>query len=122
MSSSTTAKLLGCDYWLVVSTPHASTTAEDIGAHVDEHIGWLLSLEETGSLLMSGPLVDGPEVRAGCGMTVLRAVDAAEARALAEQDPFVRAGLRSFDLFLWRINEGSVGITASLGTGTFRWH
>jgi uncharacterized protein len=121
VSSSTTAKLLGSDYWLVVSTPHESTTPDDIGAHLDEHVGWLLKLEESGALLMSGPLLDGPGVRAGSGMTVLRAADAAEARVLAEQDPFVRADLRSFDLFRWRVNEGSIGITASLGTGTFRW-
>lgn len=121
MSSPTSARLLGREYWLVVSKPHESTTEDGIGAVVEEHIAWLLGLEEAGVLVMSGPLVEGPGARAGSGMTVLRADDAAGARAIAEQDPFVRADLRSFDLFRWRVNEGSIGITVSLGTGSFQW-
>ncbi len=121
MSSTTAARLLGRDYWLVVWTPHGSTTADDIAGHVDEHVTWLLGLEESGVLVMSGPLLEGPGARPGSGMTVLRAADAGTARALAEQDPFVRADLRSFELFRWRVNEGSIGITVSLGTGAFRW-
>lgn len=121
MSSTTAARLLGRDYWLVVWTPHGSTAADDIACHVDEHVTWLLGLEESGVLVMSGPLLEGPGARPGSGMTVLRAADAGTARALAEQDPFVRADLRSFELFRWRVNEGSIGITVSLGTGAFRW-
>ena len=115
-------RLLGRDYWLAVWRPHDSTTAEDIAAVVDEHVEWLLGLESDGALLLSGPLLEGPGTRPGSGITVVRAADADEARRLAEQDPFVRAGLRTFDLFRWRINEGSVGVTLDLGSGSFRWH
>lgn len=116
------ARLLGRDYWLVVSKPRESTTPEQVAAVVGEHVDWLLDLESTGVVVMSGPLFDGPGVGPGSGMTVLRAADAEQARAIADQDPFVRAGLRSFELFRWRVNEGSIAVTVELGSGTFRWH
>jgi len=115
-------RLLGRDYWLVHSTPHEETTPEQIAAVVDEHIEWLLELESAGVVVLSGPLLDGPGARPGSGMTVLRAADADAARVIAEQDPFVKAGLRTFDLFRWRVNEGSIAVTVELGSGSFRWH
>jgi predicted Rossmann fold nucleotide-binding protein DprA/Smf involved in DNA uptake len=36
-------------------------------------------------------------------------------------DPFVRAGLRTFAVYRWRLNEGCVGVRLSLGTGTYEW-
>jgi uncharacterized protein YciI len=116
------AGLLGRDYWLVHSAPHDTTTPEQIAAVVDEHVEWLLGLESAGVVVLSGPLLDGPGARPGSGMTVLRAADADAARAIADQDPFVTAGLRTFDLFRWRVNEGSIAVTVELGSGSFRWH
>jgi uncharacterized protein YciI len=115
-------RLLRRDYWLVLSTPRSSTSAEDIAAVVDAHLDWMLSLEESGVLVMSGPLLEGPGVGPGSGVTVLRAHDAGEAARIAGQDPFVIASLRTFDVFLWQVGEGSIGVTVSLGTGTYRWH
>jgi len=42
-------------------------------------------------------------------------------RAVAAGDPFVRAGLRTFAVYRWRLNEGCVGVRLSLGTGTYEW-
>lgn len=55
-------------------------------------------------------------------MTVLRAPDGAAAAAIAAADPFVVVGLRTPSVFGWRVNEGAIGVTVSLGTGTYRWH
>jgi uncharacterized protein len=115
------SRLLARDYWLILSTPLDGTDRAAIEAQVDEHLAWLLTLEQSGVLLMSGPLLSGPGVRPGSGVTVLRAVDEDAARAIAAEDPFVRAGLRTFAVHHWRINEGSVGIRVSLGTGTYEW-
>lgn len=115
-------RLLARDYWLVLSTPAPTTTAEDLRAHLDAHLAWLVGLEEDGTLLMSGPLLEGDGVGPGSGVTVLRAAGAQAAAAIAAQDPFVRAGLRTPSVFRWRVNEGSVGITVSLATGTYTWH
>jgi uncharacterized protein len=114
-------RLLGRDYWLIVSTPSAGTGQADIDALVDEHIRWLLDLEREHVVVMSGPLLSGPGTGPGSGVTVLRAADAAAAEAIAGQDPFVRAGLRTFAVYQWRVNEGSIGIQMSLGAGTFDW-
>ena len=32
------------------------------------------------------------------------------------------AGLRTFEVYRWRLNEGSVSVRMSLGTGTYDWH
>jgi uncharacterized protein YciI len=113
--------LLGRDYWLVLSTPLAGTDEAAIEAHVAEHVRWLLDLEREHVVVMSGPLLAGPGTGPGSGVTVLRAADAAAADAIAARDPFVTAGLRSYAIYHWRVNEGSIGIQVSLGAGTFDW-
>jgi uncharacterized protein YciI len=115
------SELLGRDYWLIWSTPTKSTTAQDIEATLDEHLRWLLGLEADGIILLSGPLLSGPDVGPGSGVTVLRANSEQHARAIAENDPFVTAGLRSIQVLRWRVNEGSIGIRLSLGTGGYSW-
>ncbi len=113
--------LLGRDYWVIVSTPHPSTGGADIERHLDDHLSWLLKLETEGTVFLSGPLTSGPGTGPGSGITILRASSAQEAAAVAATDPFVVAGLRSFEVYGWRLNEGGVQIQMSLGTGTFQW-
>jgi uncharacterized protein len=113
--------LLGRDYWLVVSTPAPSTTAADIERHRDAHLSWLLDLEAGGTVFLSGPLTSGPGTGPGSGVTVLRAATAEQARAIAGGDPFVVAGLRTVEVFGWRVNEGAIRISMSLGTGSYAW-
>ena len=113
--------LLGRDYWLILSTPVAGTGQADIDARAGEHIAWLLGLERDGVLFLSGPLLSGPGTGPGSGVTVLRAADQDHAASMAANDPFVVAGLRTFTVHRWRLNEGSIGIRLSLGTATYDW-
>src|SRR5260221_6009599 len=113
--------MLGHDYWLVRSTPLPGTTGADIVRHADDHVAWLLKLEADGVVFLSGPLTSGPGVAPGAGVTVLRADSAADAAAIAAADPFVLAGLRTFEVFGWRVNEGAVAVQLSLGTGRYTW-
>jgi uncharacterized protein YciI len=115
--ASALSRLLGRDYWLIWTVPMAGTTQQAIGEHVEKHVAWMLGLEAKGVLFLSGPLLSGP----GSGVTVIRADDQDAARAVAAADPFVQAGLRTFTLHRWRLNEGSVSVTISLGTGTHDW-
>jgi uncharacterized protein YciI len=115
------SRLLARDYWLILSTPTESTGQADIEAHVEEHVAWLLELERDQVLFVSGPLLSGPGTGPGSGATAIRAADEDEARRIAAGDPFVKAGLRTFEVHRWRINEGSVSVRVSLGTGTYEW-
>lgn len=114
-------QLLGRDYWLILSTPMAGTAQEAIDGCAVEHIAWLLGLEKDGVLFLSGPLLSGPGTGPGSGVTVLRAAGQDEAEAIAARDPFVLAGLRTFTVHQWRLNEGSIGVRLSLGTGRYEW-
>jgi uncharacterized protein len=114
--------LLARDYWLILSTAAEGTDASAIDALVPEHVAWLLELERDGVLFVSGPLLSGPGVGPGSGVTVVRAADEEAARLVAAGDPFVRAGLRTFEVYRWRVNEGTVSVRVSLGTGTYEWH
>lgn len=114
--------MLRRDYWVVVSKPTEGTDQAAIDAHVREHIASLLELERDDVVFVSGPLLSGPGVSRGSGLTVLRADHEASARLIASGDPFVRAGLRTFEVHRWRITEGSVSTMVSLGAGTFEWH
>jgi uncharacterized protein len=115
------SRLLARDYWLIWSTPAAGADEAAISGLVPEHVAWLLELERAELLFVSGPLLSGPGTGPGSGVTVLRAPDEAAARAIAARDPFVRAGLRTFAVHRWRLNEGSVSIRLSLGTGGYEW-
>jgi uncharacterized protein len=115
------SRLLGRDYWLVLSTPVAGTSQADIDARAGQHIAWLLGLEQDGVLFLSGPLLSGPGTGPGSGVTVLRAAGQDEAESIAARDPFVLAGLRTFTVHRWRLNEGSIGVRLSLGAGRYDW-
>jgi uncharacterized protein len=113
--------LLGRDYWLILSTPASGTGQADIDARAPEHIAWLLGLERDGVVFLSGPLLSGPGTGPGSGVTVLRADSQDQAGAIAAKDPFVLAGLRTFTVHRWRLNEGSISVRLSLGTATYDW-
>lgn len=114
-------RLLGRDYWLIWSVPVAGTDQAAVDARAEEHVAWLLGLEAGGVLFLSGPLLSGPGTGPGSGVTVIRADDQNAAHAIASADPFVRAGLRTFTVHRWRLNEGRVDVTVSLGTGAYDW-
>jgi uncharacterized protein YciI len=115
------SRLLGRDYWLILSTPTEGTGQAAIGSLVAEHVRWLLQLERDDVLFLSGPLLSGPGTGPGSGATVIRAADADAAQSVAAGDPFVLAGLRTFTVHRWRLNEGSIGVRISLGTATYDW-
>ena len=56
------------------------------------------SMDESGKLLIAGPFSDGGDLR---GMFVFRVVSLEEAKALAEQDPVVKAGRLRLEWHPW---------------------
>ncbi|HXX04160.1 MAG TPA: YciI family protein, partial [Xanthobacteraceae bacterium] len=82
--------------------------------HLPAHLEYMIELEKRGVLFASGPLADGAGPPSGAGLTILRAANAGEARALAEADPFVIQGLRSYELKEWTVMEGAFGLRVNL--------
>jgi uncharacterized protein len=67
---------------------------------VDLHAAHLAELDDSGELVMAGPLVE----RAG-GLIVLRTGSAAEAIAIAEEDPLVRDAYQTYELGTWLMSN-----------------
>jgi len=80
----------------------------DLKPYLADHLSYMIALEREGKLFASGPFGDGTR---GDGMTIVRAADAEEARALALRDPFVINGIRTFKIERWTVMEGSLGVT-----------
>ena len=107
-----TQKMWRRKFYAVLSQP--SPTPEKLKPLLPEHLEYMISLEKRGLLFASGPLSDGKGPPTGAGLTVLRVTDIDEARALAEADPFVLNGLRTYELKEWTIMEGTLGLRVNL--------
>ena len=64
----------------------------------EAHMAHIRHMAETGKLLVAGPFTDDGDLR---GMFVFRASSLEEARALAEQDPTVKAGRLILEWHPW---------------------
>jgi uncharacterized protein YciI len=107
-----TRRMLRKKFYAVFSTAVAAPDA--IKEVLPLHLEYMIGLEKKGLVFASGPLTDeGGEPR-GEGLTILRAASAAEARRIAEGDPFFVRGLRTFEVKEWTVMEGSVGLTVNL--------
>ena len=72
------------------------------------HKAYIAGLETGGQVFLAGPLSNAEGTHmSGAGMIVFRAGSIAEARAFAERDPMHKAGIRTFTLQAWRLNEGA---------------
>jgi len=107
-----TAKMLRRKLYVVLSQP--SPTPEKLKALLPAHLEYMIGLEKRGILFASGPLADGAEPPSGAGLTILRAASAGEAQEIAEADPLVANGVRTFHLKEWTIMEGSLGLRVNL--------
>jgi uncharacterized protein YciI len=64
----------------------------------DQHVEYVTSLLDSGKAIIAGPLTDGGEIG---GVFVFRASSAEEAKAWAEADPTVAAGVRIAEMHPW---------------------
>ena len=103
-----TQKMWRRKFYAVLS--QASATPEKLKTLLPAHLEYMIDLERRGVLFASGPLADGEGPPSGAGLTILRAASAREARELAEADPFVSSGLRTFQIKEWTVMEGTMGL------------
>jgi uncharacterized protein YciI len=78
------------------------------------NLDYMIGLEKRGLLFASGPLTEPDAAPSGHGLTILRVRDAAEARGIAEAEPFFAQGLRTFELKEWMMMEGTLGVRVNL--------
>jgi uncharacterized protein YciI len=57
------------------------------------HVDHLKQLKEQDQLVLCGPFIDYPG-----GMVVIRARDIVEATEIAQKDPFIQSGYKSFEI------------------------
>ncbi|MGA7923786.1 MAG: YciI family protein [Thermoplasmata archaeon] len=81
----------------------AGKEAEDLQ---DAHLDFLASLHVAGSLQAAGPFLSPPG-RMVRGMTLHR-LPPDEVRALLANDPAVRAGKLTFQVFTWKVPKGAI--------------
>jgi uncharacterized protein len=109
-------KMLRRKLYVLLSKPLVAP--EKLAPLLAAHLEYMISLEKRGLVFASGPLADGEGPPTGHGLTVLRTTNAQEARTLAEADPFVVNGLRTFELKEWTIMEGTLGLRVNLSDQT----
>jgi hypothetical protein len=114
----TTAKLLGKEMYLVVARPVRSS---EIEKRLADHIAHQIDMEKRGIMFAAGPLYSRGSDIPEAGMFILRANSFEEAEALANEDPLHKAGLRTFTLQKWRINEGSLKITVNFSDQSMKF-
>jgi len=90
---------------LLNEVTNKTTTREIVLAHVQ----YLKTLDKKGQLVMCGPFTN----YAG-GMVIIKAVTFDEAKLVAENDPFVREGFRTYEI---RICELSCEENNHMGMG-----
>jgi len=77
--------------WTPGSTPELQKLQSEHHAHIGK-------MAETGKLIIAGPFADGGDLR---GMLIFRVETPEEAKALAEQDPAVKAGRLILEWHPW---------------------
>ena len=110
-----THNFLGKEMYLVITRPVRSP---EIEKRLTDHLNHQIKLEKEGVLFAAGPLYPRGANVPEAGMFILRANSFEEAEAIAKTDPLHAAGLRSFTLQKWRVNEGSFTVTVNYSDQT----
>jgi uncharacterized protein YciI len=110
-------ELLAKPLYLVLSTP--AHGLERVLEVADEHIDYQRELESRGVMFAAGPLATLDQQNwEGDGAFVYRADSLATAKAIADADPMHHKGARTYEIRLWLLNEGNLGIEVQLSRNT----
>jgi uncharacterized protein YciI len=100
-------------FWVAFQFPIAAE--DEMLKHMADHLRYMDANEN--GVFLSGPLLrEGRTVDEG--MTVLKTEDESEARAFMDAEPLIKAGVRRYELRMWRVQESSLTLTISGFHGT----
>ncbi|MCE7029404.1 YciI family protein [Jiella avicenniae] len=105
-------RMMKAEFYLIEN--RLLTKPDDLKEKIREHLLYMIDLEKSGTLFLSGPLYDDSGAMTGNGMTIIRAGSFEEAEAIASRDPFVEAGYREPRIHRWVVNEGRVNVRLDL--------
>lgn len=94
--------MIDLQLWLVVTR----NTAVDRTPLRTAHREYMAGLVSRGVIFASGPVAATPEGTSNGGATVLRVSDEIEVRRIMDEEPFVRGGARTYELFAWNVRHG----------------
>lgn len=112
------AKMLKMRLWVIITT--AVAPREELDKVLEAHLLHQIRLEKAGIMFGAGPLSNADGSPTGTGMIIIRAESEAEARRIADQDPFHAGGLRTYTLQQWSLNEGRLSITVDFSDQSCR--
>lgn len=98
-----TARMLGKQLYVIHTTP--AGPRERIVEILPQHLEHQVRLEKSGIMFAVGPMANEDGSPAG-GLIVIRAASFQAAREIADSDPLHKAGLRSYTIRRWTVNEG----------------
>lgn len=104
---------LAFEVFIVFSKPIAPP--EEFSKHLPDHLAYIGENEQLGNVMLSGPLSDeAGQDMSGIGFQVWRAESWEAAKAFADGDPMHVAGVKTYELRRWLINEGHLNIQVGL--------
>ncbi|MGD9923095.1 MAG: YciI family protein [Pseudorhodoplanes sp.] len=103
---------------LFMVTYVSKVPANQLAALLPDHFEYMTTLARQGVLFAAGPIMHENGAPTGNGMALFNTASAAEARSLAEKDPFYLHGLRDFDVKEWIFMEGSMTVTLNFAECT----
>jgi len=111
-------KMLRKQLWVVITK--AVAPPQDLSQLLEAHLQHQIRLEKDGILFGAGPLTHADGSPTGTGMIIIRAESEADARRIADQDPFHNSGLRTYTLQRWSLNEGRIMLTIDFSDQSYR--
>ncbi len=102
-----TERFLSKELFVIIGTPSAPHSEQM--RLLPDHLEYQINLEKAGVIFAAGPMynADGTEAP---GLIIIRAASFEAAKAIAEGDPWVKAGVRTYKITRWLIFEGSYSV------------
>jgi uncharacterized protein YciI len=111
-------RMLRKQLWVIITKRVAQP--EEVRKHLKAHLEHQISLEKQGIMYGAGPATVPGENEPAFGLIIIRASDRDEARRIADRDPMHAAGVRTYTLYQWSMNEGRLSITLDFSDRTYR--
>jgi uncharacterized protein YciI len=101
---------------LYIAFSYPTAPQEEIIPHIAEHLRYMAANED--KIFISGPIVKEGQL-VGEGMTIVQTDNEVKAAEFMRNEPFIKRGLRRFELKLWEMREGTLTVQTRLSERSF---